>query len=58
VIQVSEWTNAMMGPLSQSFIQMLMQASGNQSVADEFVNMFHNPLKAHEVFFSPFSAIE
>jgi hypothetical protein len=51
VISVSEWTNGMMGPLSKSFAEMLEKASSDQTVADEFVNMFHDPLKAHQVFY-------
>jgi flavin-dependent dehydrogenase len=50
-IKMSEWTNAMMGPLSESFAEMLGMASQNPEIADKFVNMFTNPIEAHEVFF-------
>jgi hypothetical protein len=50
-IKMSEWTNAMMGPLSESFAEMLGMASQNPKIADNFVNMFTNPIEAHEVFF-------
>jgi flavin-dependent dehydrogenase len=52
VLDVSEWTNAMMGPLSESFVEFIGKASQNQMIADQFVNMFHNPREAHKVFFS------
>jgi hypothetical protein len=51
VTKVSEWTNAMMGPMSESFSEMLGRATQNQETADEFVEMFTDPIKAHGVFF-------
>jgi flavin-dependent dehydrogenase len=51
VTKVSEWTNAMMGPLSNSFSDMMGRATQNQDTADELVNMFTDPVKAHTVFF-------
>ncbi|KRF13574.1 styrene monooxygenase/indole monooxygenase family protein [Paenibacillus sp. Soil787] len=51
MIKMSEWTNAMMGPLSEPFTKFLGMASQNQEIADKFVNMFTNPIEAHEVFF-------
>jgi len=54
VVQVSEWTNAMMGPLSSSFLDFINDATKSQEVADEFVNMFHDPQKAYNVFFGTY----
>lgn len=51
VTKVSEWTNAMMGPMSEPFAEMLGRASEHQETADEFVNMFMDPIKMHGVFF-------
>ncbi|WP_123041433.1 styrene monooxygenase/indole monooxygenase family protein [Cohnella candidum] len=51
VVKVSEWTNAMMGPPSDSFADLLVRASQSQETADELVNLFLNPIQAHEAFF-------
>jgi flavin-dependent dehydrogenase len=52
VVSVSQWTNGMMGPLSESFIEAINGASSNQFLADRFVNLFHNPIAANNVFFN------
>jgi 2-polyprenyl-6-methoxyphenol hydroxylase-like FAD-dependent oxidoreductase len=51
VTKVSEWTNAMMGPMTESFSKMLGIATQHQETADEFANMFTDPIKAHGAFF-------
>jgi hypothetical protein len=53
VTKMSEWTNAMMGPPSESFSAMLGRAAQNQETADEFVTLFANPVAAHSLFFAP-----
>jgi hypothetical protein len=52
VIRLTEWTNAMMGAPSAAFAAKLEQASQQQHVADEVVNLFADPRKAHRVFFN------
>jgi ribulose 1,5-bisphosphate synthetase/thiazole synthase len=52
VTKMSEWTNAMMGPPSESFSALLGKASHNQETADELVTLFANPIAAHSVFFA------
>ncbi|KRE99412.1 hypothetical protein ASG89_28030 [Paenibacillus sp. Soil766] len=51
VTKVSDWTNAMMGPPSENFAGLIGKASHNQEMADKFVNLFTNPLKAYNAFF-------
>jgi flavin-dependent dehydrogenase len=51
VTKASEWTNAMMGPMTESFSKMLGIATQNQETADDFANMFTDPIKAHGFFF-------
>lgn len=51
VTKVSEWTNAMMGPMSESFAELMGRAAQHQETADEFANMFTDPIKVHGVFF-------
>jgi hypothetical protein len=48
---VTEWTNAMTGPLPEHIIQILMQAATDQQIADQVAHWFENPPKAHEAFF-------
>ncbi|WP_127529865.1 styrene monooxygenase/indole monooxygenase family protein [Paenibacillus kobensis] len=52
VTKMSEWTNAMMGPPSQGFSELLGRASQSQECADQFVNLFANPISAHGAYFS------
>lgn len=56
VVKMSEWTNAMMGPPTEAFSEMLGKASQIQQFADELVNMFANPIAAHNAFFAPAAA--
>jgi flavin-dependent dehydrogenase len=51
VTAVTEWTNAMTGPLPEHIVQMLMQAAAEQQVADRIAHWFEEPTKAHEAFF-------
>ncbi|NOU71297.1 styrene monooxygenase [Paenibacillus sp. LMG 31458] len=48
---VTEWTNAMTGPLPEPIIQILLQAAMDQQIADQVAHWFENPPKAHEAFF-------
>jgi len=48
---VTEWTNAMTGPLPEHIVQMLMQAAADQQTADRIAHWFEEPPKAHEAFF-------
>ncbi|TLS48761.1 styrene monooxygenase [Paenibacillus antri] len=50
--KMTEWTNGMMGPLSDSFSELLGRATQNQAVADEVVGLFLDPIQAHRVFFA------
>jgi hypothetical protein len=50
-VKTSEWTNAMMGPPSESFSELMGLAVHNQAATDELVHMFANPVKAHQAFF-------
>ncbi len=52
VTKVSDWTNAMMGPPSAAFSELLGKAANDQSAADEIVNLFTDPVKAHDVYFA------
>lgn len=52
VKEVSEWTNAMMQPLPEHVIQLLMAGSTNPEVADQIAEWFVNPRTAYEAFFS------
>ncbi len=56
VTKMSEWTNAMMGPPSESFSAALERAAQDQEAADEFVTLFANPVAAHGLFFAPLEA--
>ncbi len=56
VTKMSEWTNAMMGPPSESFSAMLGRAAQDQATADEFVTLFADPIAAHRLFFAPLEA--
>jgi hypothetical protein len=38
-------------PLSNLYSEMMGKATRNQDIADELVNMFTDPVKAHSVFF-------
>lgn len=51
VTAVTEWTNAMTGPLPEHIVQMLMQAATDQQIADQVAHWFEKPQKAHEAFF-------
>lgn len=51
VTQMSEWTNAMMGPPSEPFSQLMGEAAQHQQAADDLVNLFANPLEAYRAFF-------
>ncbi|MFC5649520.1 styrene monooxygenase/indole monooxygenase family protein [Paenibacillus solisilvae] len=48
---VTEWTNAMTGPLPEHVAQILMKAATDQQVADQVAHWFEVPTKAHEAFF-------
>jgi|GEM_PF-1110144 len=52
VVKMSEWTNAMTGAPSESFMAMMGNATQDQQTADELVSLFTNPIQAHEVFFA------
>ena len=52
IVKMSEWTNAMMGPPSPSFADLLARATRRQDVADEIVRLFTDPIGAHEAFFA------
>lgn len=52
VTKVSQWTNAMMGPPSAAFSELLGKAANDQATADDIVNLFSDPVKAHDVYFS------
>lgn len=52
VIKVSEWTNAMMGPPSAAFSELMGKAATDQATADEIVNLFTDPVKAHDIYFA------
>ncbi|MBD2867095.1 styrene monooxygenase/indole monooxygenase family protein [Paenibacillus arenilitoris] len=51
VTAVTEWTNAMTGPLPEHIGQMLMHAAADQETADRIVHWFEQPSTAHEAFF-------
>lgn len=51
-MKVTKWTNAMMGPPSEAFSEILGGAMNHQQLADDFVNLFHNPIAAHDAFFN------
>ncbi|MCA0756927.1 styrene monooxygenase [Paenibacillus sp. N4] len=51
ITAVTEWTNAMTGPLPDHVAQVLMQAAADQQTADRVAHWFENPPKAYEVFF-------
>jgi flavin-dependent dehydrogenase len=51
VTAVTEWTNAMTGPLPEHIVQILMQAAADQQTADQVAHWFEKPSKAHEAFF-------
>lgn len=48
VTAVTEWTNAMLGPLPAPIGQKFMQAAGDQSAADAVAHWFEDPRKAYE----------
>jgi flavin-dependent dehydrogenase len=48
---VTEWTNAMMGPLPESIVQTFFRGAEDQSVADQVAAWFSDPHKAHAAFF-------
>lgn len=52
VAEVTEWTNAMTGPMPEHIVQMLLKAAADQQVADQIAHWFEQPQKAHEAFFS------
>jgi hypothetical protein len=51
VTAVTEWTNAMTGPLPEHIVQNLMKAAADQQTADQVALWFEKPSKAHEAFF-------
>ncbi len=51
VKEVTEWTNAMTGPLPGHVVNMLMQAAADQSAADKIVHWFEAPSTAHAALF-------
>ncbi|MFC4099141.1 styrene monooxygenase/indole monooxygenase family protein [Paenibacillus xanthanilyticus] len=51
VTAVTEWTNAMTGPLPEHIAQLLMQAAGDQETADRIAHWFEHPPRAYEAFF-------
>lgn len=48
---VTEWTNAMTGPMPEHIVQMLIQAATDQQIADKVAHWFEKPSKAYEAFF-------
>ncbi|WP_169088225.1 styrene monooxygenase/indole monooxygenase family protein [Paenibacillus sp. PL91] len=48
---VTEWTNAMTGPLPEHVVQMLMLAAADQQMADRIAHWFEKPQNAHNAFF-------
>jgi hypothetical protein len=58
VRQVTEWTNAMMAPLPEHVVKILMNCAKYQAKADEFASWFENPSRAHQSFFkSPIEGV-
>lgn len=52
VTKMSDWSNAMMGPPSAAFSELLGQASNDQAAADDLVNLFADPIAAHDAYFA------
>lgn len=51
VKEVTEWTNAMLQPLPQHVVQLLLQAANDRSKADCIAEWFEQPGKAYRAFF-------
>ncbi|MCR2805484.1 styrene monooxygenase/indole monooxygenase family protein [Paenibacillus soyae] len=49
---VTEWTNAMTGPLPEHVVHILMQAASSQEAANQVAHWFENPPAAHAAFFN------
>lgn len=52
VKEITEWTNAMTGPLPEHVVQLLMQGAQDQDKANEIAQWFADPTTAFEAFFS------
>ncbi|MBB3109619.1 2-polyprenyl-6-methoxyphenol hydroxylase-like FAD-dependent oxidoreductase [Paenibacillus phyllosphaerae] len=50
VTAVTNWTNAMTGPLPEHIAQMLMQAAQEQEIANRIAHWFEHPSSAYEAF--------
>ncbi|TYP72066.1 styrene monooxygenase/indole monooxygenase family protein [Paenibacillus methanolicus] len=51
VAAVTDWTNAMLGPMPGHIVQLLMQAAGDQETADRIAHWFEQPSSAYAAFF-------
>ncbi|MFY4774999.1 styrene monooxygenase/indole monooxygenase family protein [Metabacillus sp. RGM 3146] len=52
VKEVTEWTNAMLLPLPEHVIKLLLSGAEDQSRADKIAEWFADPRKAHQDFFA------